>query len=235
MIIGLSGLKRSGKDTIADYLVAKYGFIRFAFADAIYAEVSQAFGVPEDKLRSTEWKTQPQSELSLRNCNDSEFVRMVIAAELPNADGGVFSACNRLQSPYCSEIQTAPRTSTFIVQRWSTEFRRIHQNDNLYWTRKVDNQLAALPDYSKIVFSDVRYIHEIELMERYTARHKLLRSGLIRVSMIGSMVHTGHSSDDALPTEYIDHHITNVPGDFAGLYQQVDQFIMGGIKWKQTK
>lgn len=33
MIIGLSGYARSGKDTIAEFLVEKYGFTRLAFAD----------------------------------------------------------------------------------------------------------------------------------------------------------------------------------------------------------
>lgn len=33
MIIGLAGYARTGKDTIADYLVEKHGFVRMAFAD----------------------------------------------------------------------------------------------------------------------------------------------------------------------------------------------------------
>lgn len=35
MIIGLSGYARSGKDTVADYLVSNFGFERVAFADPI--------------------------------------------------------------------------------------------------------------------------------------------------------------------------------------------------------
>ena len=35
MIIGLSGYAQSGKDTVADYLMAEHGFIRRAFADNI--------------------------------------------------------------------------------------------------------------------------------------------------------------------------------------------------------
>lgn len=35
MIIGISGKLQSGKDTTADYLVKKYGFIRIAFADKL--------------------------------------------------------------------------------------------------------------------------------------------------------------------------------------------------------
>ena len=35
MIIGLSGKKGSGKDTVADYLCAHYGFINYGFGDPI--------------------------------------------------------------------------------------------------------------------------------------------------------------------------------------------------------
>lgn len=37
MIIGLSGWARSGKDTVANYLVEKHGFVRVSFADEIRA------------------------------------------------------------------------------------------------------------------------------------------------------------------------------------------------------
>lgn len=35
MIIGLTGYAQSGKDTVAEYLVSKYGFRRIAFADPL--------------------------------------------------------------------------------------------------------------------------------------------------------------------------------------------------------
>jgi hypothetical protein len=34
-IIGLGGHARSGKDTVAAYLIERYGFVRYAFADAV--------------------------------------------------------------------------------------------------------------------------------------------------------------------------------------------------------
>ena len=41
MIIGIIGKKRVGKDTLANHLVEKYGFVKVAFADALKLEVAQ--------------------------------------------------------------------------------------------------------------------------------------------------------------------------------------------------
>lgn len=55
MILGLSGYARTGKDTVADYLVEKYGFVRMSFADpmreAVYRlnpliSIAEMHGVP---------------------------------------------------------------------------------------------------------------------------------------------------------------------------------------------
>ena len=46
MRIALSGLKRSGKDTIGEHLVSKYGFYRYAFADKLKEVAKELF--PEE-------------------------------------------------------------------------------------------------------------------------------------------------------------------------------------------
>ena len=50
MIIGLSGKKRVGKDTVADYLVSKYGFKKYSFADPIKSVAKILFGFSESQL-----------------------------------------------------------------------------------------------------------------------------------------------------------------------------------------
>src|SRR5690606_5142088 len=50
--IGLTGKMRSGKDTLADYLVENYGFTKFAFGDALKRYVHEIFDVnPNEKPR----------------------------------------------------------------------------------------------------------------------------------------------------------------------------------------
>jgi len=45
MLIGLTGLKHAGKDTIATYLIKEHGFERRAFADPLKKSVANLFGI----------------------------------------------------------------------------------------------------------------------------------------------------------------------------------------------
>lgn len=64
MIIGITGLIGSGKDTIADYLVTHHGFKRVSFAASLKDAVSAVFGWDRELLEGTtknsrEWREQP--------------------------------------------------------------------------------------------------------------------------------------------------------------------------------
>jgi hypothetical protein len=50
MIIGLGFQARSGKDTVADFLVENHGFTKIAFADALKEGAGVIFGLDHDQL-----------------------------------------------------------------------------------------------------------------------------------------------------------------------------------------
>jgi hypothetical protein len=63
MIIGVTGLIGSGKDTIADYLVTHHGFKRISFASSLKDAVSSVFGWDREMLEGTtkssrEWREE---------------------------------------------------------------------------------------------------------------------------------------------------------------------------------
>lgn len=63
MIIGITGLIGSGKDTIADYLCTFHGFRRVSFAASLKDAVSSVFGWDREMLEGTttssrEWREQ---------------------------------------------------------------------------------------------------------------------------------------------------------------------------------
>lgn len=50
LVVGISGRKGSGKDTIGAHLVSKYDFKRVAFADSLKDACADIFGFTHDQL-----------------------------------------------------------------------------------------------------------------------------------------------------------------------------------------
>lgn len=65
MLIGISGKPGSGKDTMAEMFIEKYGFIRLSLADQIRRVTIEATGLTMSTLRSHRYKDDP-----LENFND---------------------------------------------------------------------------------------------------------------------------------------------------------------------
>lgn len=70
-LIGLTGPAGSGKDTVADFLVARHGYTKLAFADKLRAEICDAYNVPEQLLLKRETKKNtPLHRLALVYCRN---------------------------------------------------------------------------------------------------------------------------------------------------------------------
>lgn len=65
-LIGLKGLKGSGKDTMGDYLVANYGFERVSFAKPMKASAAACLGLPADPEFFEEMKNDPDARITLK-------------------------------------------------------------------------------------------------------------------------------------------------------------------------
>lgn len=50
MIIGITGRKGSGKDTVANYLVENHGYTRYGFADPLKKGIQQMFGFTDAQM-----------------------------------------------------------------------------------------------------------------------------------------------------------------------------------------
>ncbi len=128
VIIGLAGPRRSGKDTVANYLVEKYGFARFSFTDALYKEVQEAFGLEDQSiLRDAATKDRYLDELRLELCRDREFVDCAVRLiDEDNAKSGALIDCVQITMPL------SPRQ---VLQWWGTEYRRAQ--DPQYWIARA--------------------------------------------------------------------------------------------------
>lgn len=145
LLIGLTGRAGAGKDTCAQ-LLEQYGFHALAFADALRAEVADAWCIDQRLLMTRETKEMPMRELSIGRCGDRAFVNIMDRVH----------ARGMSSSELC-----APRSPRWIMQRWGTEYRRAQSVS--YWTDILSERVQALrrtAPVARIVVSDVRFPNE---------------------------------------------------------------------------
>ncbi len=127
-----------GKDTVAEYLVTNHGFKRMGFADRLYVEVSEAFGVTVAEVSRRDLKETPQARFALAFCADREF-------------SSVFSEV------YPDVTPDTPLSPRMLLRAWGTEYRRAQDED--YWVRQVFAEMDTTPgDY---VVTDPRLGNEL--------------------------------------------------------------------------
>lgn len=197
ILIGIAGRAGAGKDTIADYLVASNGFIKFSFSDALYLEVQTAFDLPDQKLlRDRETKDTPTLQLALHQCEDKDFIDVVLAAMWKDA---------HYASRPATELRHVPLSPRYVLQLWGTEYRRVKQPD--YWLERAG--LWMKDQYNKghtrFVNTSVRFKNEREWIYHGggTVWH-VLRNDL------PPMDNAGHESEKPLPIRIGDYVIHNV-------------------------
>jgi hypothetical protein len=152
ILLGLAGRAGAGKDTVADYLVSRYGFVKFSFSDALYREVADAFQVGEPLLRERDTKEVPSRLLQLGLCQDPRFFDLA----------KTFAAEN---------VPLSPRQ---VLQWWGTEYRRAQ--DPNYWVNQADQwvyNLWAMYQYPEqrpqlFVNTSVRFPNEREWVHKFT-------------------------------------------------------------------
>lgn len=149
-VVGLAGPARSGKNTVADILVAERKFVRFAFSDALYEEVAQAFDVSEAFLRHPSTKDAPHHKLRLCASRNQ-----------------VFTAVVRFNYPKVSVLH--PLSPRQVLQWWGTEYRRTEHPD--YWVDRLRVRIADLTLCTfgplRVVVDGVRYANEAHFIREY--------------------------------------------------------------------
>ena len=178
---------RSGKDTIADYMIENYDYTRFGFAQALKEEVARGVGCTVEELNAEPLRTQVRT----------------------------------------------------VLQVWGTEFRRAQ--DPYYWTEQADTKirLHKISCDGPIVFTDVRFSNEIQLL-------RLRGFIIIKIDMSVedvlsyqlahgeehsvTLARLAHASESEWKAANFDAVITSVRGDIQGLYNAIECVVEEGAR-----
>lgn len=185
-LLGIHGLPRAGKDTLADQFVEREGFVKLAFADPLYQEISDAFDVSVQDLRSDAWKRNPQSALEIRRTADKGF---------------------QAQMTKLGMFLDEPLSSRSILQLWGTEYRRRLCGDD-YWVGKMIGRIRSYGGKQDIVLTDLRETVEAAMGHWKVSRGKFRDFRIVEVLRQG-VSPTAHSSDRGLCRFLIDATVRN--------------------------
>ena len=175
MIIGLTGLAGSGKDTVAALLAMK-GFTRYAFADELRREVARTLDIAQGiaKFVATAddlWDTGLALRAYGKEVSDAIHLRM-LSSEMTYA-------------------KPTPPLIRELLQRHGTEFRRTQ--DPNYWVGLLMSHISAarlayinactdckVPvRMEKVIISDVRFPNEAEaIRDRGGKIWRVIRPGV---------------------------------------------------------
>jgi hypothetical protein len=201
-IIGLTGPKGVGKDTVASLLGTHAGFYHCAYADALREEVCEAWRFEPLYLIRPETKEHPLSDLAMRKCQSDSFVaRMVIEHNLRGT----------------TLDMDAPRSPRQILQWWGTEYRR--QQDPDYWTKMLKHRIAYIIGdglQTRIVVTDCRFENEIAML-----RAEPFGGRIWQITRPGFGVPFGSHVSEATGAQFAPDAVIDNSGDILHLRQQV--------------
>lgn len=213
ILIGMAGAAGSGKDAVADYLVQRYGFVKFSFSDALYREVTAAFGLPDDSLlRDRETKEVATPLLALENCADDDFEAVV----------------REMFAPEDHTVRT-PHSPRQILQWWGTQYRRAQDPD--YWIAQAEQWLVRVHEITR--YPEHRPQLFVNTSVRFPNEHawiKELEGNVWHLRREAATCVAAHVSETPLPVLDGEREIfNNYTLDY--LYKGVDQLLTSGAKF----
>jgi hypothetical protein len=168
-VLGLSGWRRSGKDTAGDFL-RQHGFMRVAYADALKANVAKFYGLSDAHLTDQKLKEEPLLEYPAY-VGDKGSLGIVSAfmKELCTASGNKLGQYDiMLYTDGCAyhsvdgeKLYWTPR-ALMIME--GTSKRAVHKD---YWVMQAINKIDQMSEsFKNFYISDVRYKSEAESMKK---------------------------------------------------------------------
>jgi len=139
MVIGLTGKKGCGKDTVGDYLVRKYGFERMAFADALKQVCQTVFDLTMEQMTDTikkeqmdeRWDTTPRQLMQIVG---TQLFRDKLTECFPHLKGSIWVGIVK------QKILRSSKNIVLTDVRFENEAEMVRQfNGKLIQITRIDN------------------------------------------------------------------------------------------------
>ncbi|WP_043616277.1 hypothetical protein [Chromobacterium violaceum] len=201
-LIGLAGPKKSGKDTIADHLVAAHGYVKIGFADKIREELRAAYpGLEYGTFENQRWKYVDDIFLALEHCESQGFIDWL--------------KHRRIVEIY--DELSEPRSPRWLQQQWGDYRRATAGWDYFICAVRERIEAAAAP----VVVSGLRYAASAPIPTAEAALIRQLGGWVWHVDRPGYEAAAEHTTEIALPRHPRDLTIDN-DGDVEALIEVVD-------------
>jgi len=161
-IIGVSGCKRSGKDTIGKYLVNNHGFVRIAFADSLKDACKIIFGFSDEQVHGDEakevvdeyWEHTPREILQKVG---TELFRDTLPSVCQNISKDVWI---RSVDRKIKNLQKLGHNKFVITDlRFPNEAQFIKQNGGTIWKVSRNFKSSQTDHQSEALIDDLPYDH----------------------------------------------------------------------------
>lgn len=142
IVIGLTGLMRAGKDSVADVLVREHGFVKMSFAAPLKRMVKNLDPI-------VGWNDEPMCSPCCDECEGPGPVYLSDLYAMGWTDDDIKA------SPYGEHARR-------MWQRFGTDVMRAEEDD--YWIKAAYRDLMSMTTDARVVFTDCRFPNEAEFI-----------------------------------------------------------------------
>jgi dephospho-CoA kinase len=159
-IIAICGLKRSGKDTIADYLCSNYGYTKIKIANPLKQGLKVMFGFTDEQLESDKkdeidprWEVQPRKIMQFIG---TEVMQYQLQQIIPGIGRKVW--IRSLVEEYINNSKHNDKLFVIPDLRFQHEYEELSKHNTLFWRVDRITELDKLNHVCDLHISEKEYL-----------------------------------------------------------------------------
>lgn len=159
-IIAICGLKRSGKDTIADYLCSNYGYTKIKIANPLKQGLKVMFGFTDEQLESDKkdeidprWEIQPRKIMQFIG---TEVMQYQLQQIIPGIGRKVW--IRSLIEEYITNSQNPNELFVIPDLRFLHEYEELSKLNAIFWRVDRVTELSKLNHACDLHISEKEYL-----------------------------------------------------------------------------